>query len=181
MSTFNENPLPNEQESMELRLWDYIDGRSTADEKTFIEQLISTNLEWKAKYQELLDVHQLVNAHIELEEPSMRFTRNVMEEIGKHQIAPATKKYINKNIIWGISIFFITMIIGLLVYSLGQVDWSAPGSGKGLPIEVPSYDWSKFFNNTYTQVFLMVNIILGLMLLDMYLGKKKKNWETNKA
>ena len=184
MSTFNEPTFlggADDPESIEMRLWDYIDGRSTVDEKKFIDELIATNLEWKAKYHELLEVHQLVGGHLELDEPSLRFTKNVMEEIGKYQIAPATKKYINKNIIWGISIFFITMIVGLLVYSLGQVNWSAPSSGNLLPMEVPSYDWGKFFNSTYVQVFLMVNIILGLMLLDMYLGKKKNTWQTNKG
>lgn len=182
MSTFNEQAFqggPDDKESIEMRLWDYIDRRCSAEEKNFIEHLIASNLEWKTKYHELLEVHQLVGTHLELDEPSLRFTKNVMEEIGKHVIAPAAKKYINKKIIWGISIFFITMIVGLLVYSFGQVDWSTTGTNSSLPYKMPEYDWSKFFNNTYTNVFLMVNIVLGLMLLDMYLGKKKKDWQAN--
>lgn len=180
MSTFNYSPLADEGQAgdpigeMELRLWDYIDGNCNAEEKGFVEQLIATNLEWKAKYKELLEVHQLVSGHIELDAPSMRFAKNVMEEIGKYQIAPAAKTYINKKIIWGIAIFFFAMIAGFLIYGFGQIDWSA-NAGSGYKIlDATQIDWSKFFNNTYTNIFLMINTVLGLMVLDMYLGKKKK-------
>ncbi len=179
MTTFNQHLHPDEQGgehlNMESRLWDFIDGHSDAEEKLFIENLIATNAEWKSKYQELLDVHQLVNTHIELDEPSMRFTRNVMEEIGRFHIAPAAKSYINKKVIWGIAVFFFTMIFGFLIYGFGQVSWSDSTSQSLIPYDkLTSIDYSKFFNNTYTNIFLMVNIVLGLVLLDMYLGKKKK-------
>ena len=51
-----------------------------------------------------MNVHQLMTGS-ELEAPSMRFTVNVMDEIAHYQIAPATKSYINKNIIRGIGGF----------------------------------------------------------------------------
>ena len=177
MTTFNHSPLGDSgagSSDMEARLWDYIDGTSNAEERSFVEQLIASNLEWKVKYKELLDVHQLVSGHIELDEPSLRFSRNVMEEIGKYHIAPAAKTYINKKIIWGISIFFLTTIIGFLIYSFGQINWSSGNTGSLIPYKMPTIEWNKFFNNTYTNIFLMVNTVLGLMMLDMYLGKKKK-------
>ena len=74
-------------------------------------------MEWKNKYHELLDVHQLMKTS-GLEQPSMRFTKNVLEEIAKLHIAPATKNYINNKIIWGIGAFFITLIAGFIVYGL---------------------------------------------------------------
>lgn len=161
--------------SMEERLWEYIDGNSSPEEKSFVEQLIETNLEWKNKYKELLEVHLLMTNNLELDEPSMRFTQNVMEDIAKYHIAPATKTYINKNIIRGIGGFFIITIVGFIIYGLGQIDWADPAAGNNLPFErLSEVDWSKFFNNTYTNIFMMVNVVLGLMLLDMYLGKKKK-------
>src|SRR5450631_980021 len=86
--------------NIEERLWDYIDGLSNGDETSAIEQLIQNNLEWKHKSHELLEVHQLMQS-TELEEPSMRFTKNVMEEIAKYQVARATRSYINKKIVWG--------------------------------------------------------------------------------
>lgn len=162
------------QPTIEERLWEYIDGTCNEDEKTFIAQLIATNLEWKAKYKELLEVHQLMG-DIELEQPSMRFTQNVMEEIGKLHIAPAAQSYINKKVIWGIGAFFLLSIVGFLIYGFGQVNWSSSSDGNSIiPIDFDKIDFSVFFKNTYTNVFMMVNVVLGLVMLDMYLGKKKK-------
>lgn len=161
------------QPTIEERLWDYIDGTCNAEEKTFIGQLIATNAEWKAKYKELLEVNQLMG-NIDLEEPSMRFTQNVMEEIGKFQIAPAAQSYINKRVIWGIGTFFLLSILGFLIYGFGQIDWSSTSGNSKMSIDFNKIDFSVFFNNTYTNVFLMLNVVLGLVMLDMYLGKKKK-------
>src|SRR5258706_4246484 len=118
--------------NMEDRLWDYIDGNGNAEEKTFVEQLIATQEAWRKKYHELLDVHQLMSTSLELDEPSMRFSQNVMEEIAKYQITPATKTYINKKIIYGIGIFFVAMIAVMLIYGLGQINWSDTGSSADL-------------------------------------------------
>lgn len=164
----------NEQQNIEETLWDYIDGTLNATDISFVEKLVQTDTQWKAKYSELLEVHQLMQNHIELEEPSMRFTQNVMEEISRLYITPAAKTYINKNIIWGIAIFFITTIVGLLGYMFGQVNWSQPGAGPNIDYSITNIDWSKLFNSTYMNIFIMINIVLALMLLDMYLTKKKK-------
>src|SRR6516164_3859134 len=66
----------NEQQTIESRLWDYIDGLSNPEEKTAIEQLIDEHIEWRNKYKELLEVQQLMSSS-ELDMPSLRFTRNV--------------------------------------------------------------------------------------------------------
>lgn len=162
----------NTQQQMEERLWSYIDGEGATDERSAIEQLLQSNVEWQSKYRELLDVHQLLHS-TELEEPSMRFTRNVMEEIAKMHIAPATRSYLNKRIIYGIGVFFMTMIVGFLVYGISQIDWSASGS-TNMPVDFGKVDYSVFFNNTYVNIFMMINVVLGLVLLDRYLANKKK-------
>ena len=74
----------NTEQSMEDRLWEYIDGHSGPAEIAAIEQLLTGHREWQEKYKELLNVHQLLNAS-DLDAPSMRFTRNVMEEIARHR------------------------------------------------------------------------------------------------
>jgi len=165
--------------NIEDRLWDYIDGGSNAEEKSFVEQLIATQEAWRNKYHELLELHQLINTSLELDEPSMRFSQNVMEEIAKYQITPATKTYIDKKIINGIGIFFLVMITGMLIYGLGQINWTdTTGTTNDLLTKYNpgKIDFSKFFNNTYTTIFMMVNVVMGLMLLDMYLGKKRKQF-----
>jgi len=162
--------------NIEERLWDYIDGLSSVHEKSAIEKLIESNLEWKNKYHELLEAHQLMQS-TELDEPSMRFTKNVMDEIAKYHVAPATRTYINKKIIWGIGGFFITMIVGFLIYTFSQLHLTETATPKILTEynnTVSKVDWSKFFNSTYTNIFMGINAILGLMMLDIYLTRKKQ-------
>ena len=162
------------QNDIEVRLWEYIDGFSSNEEKTVIEKLVSENAEWKAKYHELLEVHQSLNL-VELEEPSMRFTKNVMEEIAKYQIAPATKTYINSKVIWSIGIFFLTMIVGFLVYAIAQIDWTIAGDSKStLGVDLSRVDYSQMFNSTLMNGVMMLNVVLGLVLLDRYLSNKNK-------
>jgi hypothetical protein len=156
--------------NMELRLWEYIDGIS--DEPSVIEKLIAESREWKEKYTALLEVHNLVQA-TELEEPSLRFTKNVMEEIARLQITPAAKKYINTKIIWGIAAFFI---VGFLVYGLSQINWVAGSSSGGGRIDFTAVDYSRIFNNSFVNLFMMLNVVLGLMLLDRYLATKRKKF-----
>ena len=159
---------------MEERLWNYIDGSVAASDKTAIEKLLQSNAAWKEKYHELLEVNKLLQAS-ELEAPSMRFTKNVMEEIAKLHIAPATKTYINKKIIWGIGIFFITLVVGFLIYGFGQIDWSEPGNST-ISDNLNKINFNKFFSNTYVNVFMMINVVLGLFLLDRFLANKRKKF-----
>lgn len=165
---------------MEERLWDYIDGLCSPAEGSAIDTLIAENKEWQDKYKELLHTHELLNSS-GLEAPSMRFTKNVMEEISRHHVAPATKTYINKNIIRGIGAFFLSMIAGLVVLVLTQIKWT--GSAQTSTTTLPKInldglnriDYSKTFNTSYLMGFMLIAIISGWMLLDMYLQQKKKH------
>jgi len=159
-------------QGIEPRLWDFIDGISSMEERSVIEKLLETDAEWKAKYRELLQVSELLRSS-DVEVPSLRFTKNVMEEIAKLHIAPATKTYINKKIIWGITTFFLVMIIGFLVYGFAQMQWSVADDNT-IVKNVNKLDFSRFFSNTYVNVLMMINLVIGLFLLDNYLGKKRK-------
>lgn len=159
-------------EKMEEQLWAYIDGLAGPDEQSRISTLIQENNAWREKYAELLDIHQLLQSST-LEEPSMRFTRNVMEEVSKLKITPATRNYINKNIIRGLAIFFLTLITGMLVYGFSQMDFSGTDS-YSFSSQLEKVDYSKFFSNELLNGFMMLNVLLGLVLLDMYFNNKRK-------
>jgi len=165
----------NQEQNIEQQLWSYIDGHSSSEERSSIDKLLQSNLEWKNKYNELQELHQLMNA-AELEQPSLRFTKNVMEKIAQYHIAPATKNYINKRIIWGIATFFITLITGFLIYGFAQIDWNAKSDSK-LPVNLSQVDFSKIFNNNFVNGFMMVNVLLGLVLLDRILANKRKKYQ----
>ena len=162
------------QKHMDERLWDYIDGQGSAVQRTTIEKLLESNIEWKQKYYELLETHKLLHSSA-LEGPSMRFTKNVMEEISRICIAPAAKNYINKKIIWGIASFFFITILGFLIYGFGQIDWSTKSETK-LPVDFSKIDLSKIFSNNFVNVFMMVNVLVALVLLDRFLANRRKNF-----
>jgi hypothetical protein len=163
------------QQNTEERLWNFIDGTVSADERSVIEQLVQTDAEWKAKYHELLEVNKLLQS-TELEAPSLRFHKNVMEEIAKLHIAPATKSYINKKIIWGLGFFFIAMLVGILIYGFGQMVFTGGGEESVVSKNLNKVDFSKFFNNSWVNAFMMINVVLGLVLLDNFLSNKRKEF-----
>ncbi len=164
----------NTQHHMEERLWNFIDGTVSPDEKSVIEQLLQNDAEWKATYNELLQVNELLQSS-ELEAPSLRFSKNVMEEISKLHIAPAAKSYINKKIIWSIGFFFIAMLAGFLIYGFAQMDWNA-GADSVITKNLNRVDFGKFFSNTWINMFMMINVVLGLFLLDNYYSNKRKEF-----
>lgn len=167
--------------NMETRIWEYIDGSGTAAERSIIQQLISTNQEWRRKYEELQQVNASLKDSIDIDAPSMRFTVNVMEEISRFHIAPSAKSYINKKIIFGIAGFFLTLILGFLVYAIAQIDWSVGTNTINLPFDIRKIDTSKILSNNYVNAFMIINIVLGLMLLDRYLAHQRKSWKKDNA
>ena len=161
------------QNNMEAQLWEYIDGLSSVDERKTIKGLIDSNLEWRRKHEELLEFNTSLHKNIDLDAPSMRFTRNVMEEISRYQIAPSAKSYI----IYGIAGFFLTLILGFLVYAIAQIDWTIQSSTNAIPFDLSKIDTSRILSNKYVNAFMILNIVLGLMLLDQYLTHKRKSWK----
>lgn len=162
-------------QEMEEKIWSYIDGTSSKDEVAFVEQMIATDANWRVKYSELKEINQLLKADMELEQPSMRFSMNVMDQLQGLQPAPATKQYINKTIIRSIAVFFILSIVGFLIYSFTLIDWSSPAStGEGYQLPSMSFDYKLFLNSTWLNVLLMLNVVMGLLYLDNYLRRKKK-------
>src|SRR3982751_114359 len=150
----NFQPSPGDEE-MEIRLWEYIDGIASEQESGVISQLIASQRLWKERYEELKSLQELMLAS-ELEEPSMRFTKNVMEEITRLQISPAASNYINKRVIWGIAGFFIASIIAFVIYSVGLIDWGTPAPvNPEYSIHIEQPDYSRIFTSTYASVFLM--------------------------
>jgi hypothetical protein len=170
----------NTEQQMEERLWDYLDHLSSPTEISAIEELIAANREWQRRYNELLAVHQVMNGS-DLEAPSMRFTKNVMEEIARYQVAPATKNYINKNIIRSIGAFFLLMILGFFIYCVGQFKWSGGGNSSGSSTFIPQYNLNvekfnpgRIFTGAYANAFVLIMAVLTLVFLDMYLQNKKR-------
>src|ERR1700733_7676515 len=100
--------------NMEEKLWSYIDGLCTPEEQKAIGDLINTDAAVGSKYRELLKLNKEFAA-MELDEPPMAFTYNVIEAIRTENAQVPLKAAINKRIIRGISIFFIATLAILLI------------------------------------------------------------------
>lgn len=163
-------------EQIEQYIWDYIDGLTTTDEKHMVERLLKTDQQWMTVYNECMLFNEKIADADVIEQPSLRFTKNVMEEVAKYNIAPPAKSYINKRIIHGIAAFFVLSITGFVVYGISLIDLSAAGSAKtsGADMSRLNLNWSKYLNSTVLNIFLLMDVVVALLLLDQYLSRNKE-------
>ena len=163
------------QKNIEEKIWDFVNGNLPEKEKDQVQQMISSNLQWQQVHEEIISFESLMKK-TEPEEPSMRFSKNVMDEITKLQIAPATKTYINIKIIYGIATFFILIIGAVVLYFLTKYNFTT-GTGSSLPqvnTDKLITDWKRYLNPTVLNFFFIADAFIALMLVDKYLTKKKK-------
>ncbi|WP_299356325.1 hypothetical protein [Mucilaginibacter sp.] len=160
---------------MEEKLWNYIDGTCTPVEQDAIARLIEQDEVYAKKYQELLALNQELAA-IELDEPPMAFTYNVMEAIRAENAMQPLKTAIDKRIILGISIFFVFTILALLVFSFANINISdihVSTADIKLPANVKLPSTNSLFNGPFLKWFLIFDVVLALFLTDAYLRRKK--------
>jgi hypothetical protein len=157
--------------TLEERLWNYIDGTCSDEEKKAIKVLIAGDMACKSKYENLLALNQEFSK-MELDEPSMAFTYNVMETIRAGHAMQPLKAGINKRIVTGISGFFIVSISLLLIYVLSSVHLSAGNLSAHVPVSIKLPDLKNYFSVPVFRGFLFFDVVLALFLLDSYLRKR---------
>ncbi|MBK0380319.1 hypothetical protein [Mucilaginibacter segetis] len=156
--------------SIEEKLWNYIDGNCSIDEHKAIATLIANNEAYKSKYNELLLLNNEFTG-MEMDEPPMAFTYKVMETIRTENARQPLKAAIDTRIILGISAFFIITVAALLVFAFSTVNWTA-GTTIKTPelIKLPAI--KSYFTGPLIKGFLFFDLVMGLFLLDNYLRKK---------
>lgn len=157
--------------TIEEKLWNYIDGTCSADEHKAIDTLIAQDEVYRRKYEELLSLNQQFSK-MELDEPSMAFTYNVMEGIRAEYAQQPLKAAINKRVIKGIAIFFIVSITLVLIFALSNLHFSS-GSGSGaasLNFKIPNI--KNYITPGILEGFLFFDAVLGMFLFDAYLRRK---------
>ena len=164
---------------MEMELWEYIDGLCNEADRQRIAALINTDKQWQLKFEEINEVNLSLASAMEMEQPSMRFTKNVMEAVANVNIAPATKKYVNNSIVKGIAAFFIISIVSLLGYGLASAKWSNKPLGISDKLNIPKVDLSPYFNSSFFNIIIGINVVLGLVILDLVM-RRKNNRELEK-
>ncbi|MEI8279995.1 MAG: hypothetical protein WCG87_09545 [Bacteroidota bacterium] len=162
-------------EDIDLQIWEYLDASCDASSMARIADLIVTNAQWQQRHTEIAAFHKRIAQHCEPDMPSMRFTKNVMDVIVHTDIAPATKTYINRNIVKGIAAFFILLIAGTTIYALSVTDYSNGISNPALPFNIKDLKLVAILNNRFLNILILINVLLGLVLLDSWLRKPRSN------
>ena len=156
--------------SVEEKLWNYIDGSCTPDEQKAISLLIEQDEMYREKYIELLKLDSDFSL-LELDEPPMAFTYNVMETIRAEHAQKPLKATINHTLIKGISIFFVLTILALIVFILANLNWSAGSSTtQFIAFKLPVV--THYFTGPVVKGFLFFDVVLGLYLFDSYFRKR---------
>ena len=159
---------------MEQQIWDYLDGNCSLEERKKIGELIIIDPVYQALYAELKGLHEEIGT-MELDEPSMGFTRNVMDKVAALPVTSSARSLIDKRIIYGIAGFFLLSIVALLAMVFTQIDWTKPVSEVLPEYNAPKLDFSSYVNGPYLQIFFFADVILGLYIVDSVMRKKMLN------
>lgn len=166
--------------SVEEKIWNYIDGNCSAEEQQAMDILIATDDVYKRKYHELSKLNIDFSCMMELDEPSMGFNYKVMETIRTENARQPLKATIDKRIIRGVAAFFVLSILALLVFAMANVGWTKTGAShpmfQAMDIKMPQL--GNYLNSTVLKVFILFDIVLALFLADGYLRKKLNNKQT---
>ena len=154
--------------TIEQQLWDYIDGNLDATQTSAIEEKINSDAAIKFQYTELLNFNSALN-HLEIDEPSMSFTRRVMDNIVLERAPITLKTKVNTNIIYGIGGFFLCSLTGLFGYVLYHSNITLPEFNFG-KILVLRFD--QYLTPTTLYAFLFADLVIGLVYLDYFFRKR---------
>ncbi|MES2417758.1 MAG: hypothetical protein V4541_06195 [Bacteroidota bacterium] len=160
--------------TIEEQLWNYIDGHCTAAEKLEIEAILAINPQYHKVYEELMAVHQELGK-LDFEEPSMSFSRNVMEQVNLELKPVALKTKVDNRIIYSIGAFFVLSLLCIFGYALATSDLKFDfGAAK---INIP-FKVDQLVNHTSLMIFLFVDVVLALIYFDSFL--RKRNFSAQK-
>jgi len=154
--------------TIEQQLWDYIDGNLDANQAKIIQEKIDNDADINLQYEELLSLN-LAFQELDLEEPSMSFTRNVMDSVKLEPAPISLKTKVNTNIIYGIGGFFVASILALVGYVLYHSKLQFSNFNTRINLNI---DWNTLISPMAIYGFLFIDLVIGLVFLDYLLRKK---------
>ena len=156
---------------IEQRIWDYLDGTCDEQESKEVARLVETDPIYRDMYAALKNLNQDLVKN-DLDQPSMSFGRNVMDQISLLPAPGSIRSMVDKRIIYSIASFFIISILALLTLVFFQVNWAKPVADTLPDLQILTLNYSSYFKSTYLRIFLFVDLILGLYILDSLMRKK---------
>ncbi len=157
--------------NIEERLWSYIDGTCSGDERLAIERLLAADPEIKAKYNDMVAFEAELANNLEVDEPSMAFTYNVIEQIRAEQALKPLKARVDERIITGIAAFFVIVICAGLLFTLSAIDWSTGGNVTAFQQQTQKF--TNIFEGQGMNLFLLFDLMLALYFADSWLRGRK--------
>lgn len=160
--------------NFEQLIWNYLDGIASEEERKHTEQLLESDHEFLTLFEELSAIHLQMSA-LELDEPSMSFSRNLMEKIQlEHSLVPQ-KSLLGKWLINGIALFFLSTILCVLGILFFKVEWSQSSETAWFDFTMPQFAFGSSSYSFLINLFVFVDIIVVLYFFDVFFSKKMKS------
>ena len=148
-------------------LWIYIEGNCTDAERLTIEQDLEADVNLKKEWLERKILHQMMEKQ-ELESPSMRFTKNVMESLPKLSNYAITRKQLRP--------FFLVVLGSFLVIVLLSFFGETSTDNAAIKQWIP--DGESISQVFLQEQFLFVGLALAavavLLLIDQLMQRRLK-------
>jgi len=121
------------------------------------------------------DIEKHLREDLEAASPAAGFSKKVMGAIATTRIAPPSRSYINKKVIYGTGLFFLLLIAGALVYTLPSFSFNWSAAGKSIPaVDFSGLDIGRYFTHKTINSLLFLNVLLALVFLDKYLRRSMR-------
>jgi len=151
--------------NMEEKLWNYIDGACSDEDRLTIAALIEKDKNWHKAFNDIMQMDNAIS-EMTLDEPPMAFSYKVMEGIRAHEAAKPLKTATNAYVIGAIASFIILTIMVMTAFLFIN---GSSNTNVNLP------DFSVLTNSSVIKVFFYADIILLLFLTDAFLRRKRNN------
>ena len=157
--------------NFEQLIWNYLDGIASEEERKHTEQLLESDSEFLTLFEELSAIHLQISA-LELDEPSMSFSRNLIEKIQLEPSPVPPKSLADKWVIYGIALFFVSSIVCLLGLLLSKIDWTQSGDLMMPELTMPKLTFDGPFYSLLINLFIFVDIICALYFFDLIISRR---------
>ncbi|MFC5284907.1 hypothetical protein [Pedobacter alpinus] len=163
--------------NLEEKIWDYIDGLATAEERLDLEVFLKENPLAQEKFDELNAVN-LDFKYLKLDGPSMAFSANIMSEINP----PLSEKArVDHRIIYAIGGLFFLAMAACFTVAILNTNWNL-----GTSEQNSSFLQNLSFNTSMASIiknypylfygFLIFDLAVLLKFVDSYFTRFKESY-----
>lgn len=165
--------MHSKQIDTEQQIWEYLDGTCDAATRALVEQQLLHNPDYKQLFVSVAALHEQLHTELTLEEPAMRFTRNVMDAVAGEKILKPARAYVNQWVIRGIAGVFIAVIGWMLARLLPTMSFT-PGTTSLLREATDTLDFSFLQKGRLTNAMLCMTGVALVMLIDAIVGSRRQ-------